>query len=189
MILVEAQEVDRLDDHVAELGVGDARIALQPRAHGLLGHHRVDAEVLADVAQVLDQVDLCEPVEIVDHQRGVRAGEVEVTFELAARDGGVAGDLLHGLQVALSRLAAGIADHAGTGADDDDGPVTSALEVRQRHHGDEVADLQAGVAGVETAIDGERSGREGLIQPALGDLAHQATRLQRGDHIACLDCA
>ena len=46
------QEVHRLEQHVAELRVADAR--LQPPPHRVPGEHPVDREVLADVAQEVD---------------------------------------------------------------------------------------------------------------------------------------
>ena len=59
LIVVQAQEVVGLEQHVAELGVGDPLLGtLQPGPHRLLGHHLVDGEVLADVAQELDEAEL-----------------------------------------------------------------------------------------------------------------------------------
>ena len=45
-------EIVRLQQHVAELRVGDAGAgAIEPYAHGVALHHGVDGEVLAHVAQ------------------------------------------------------------------------------------------------------------------------------------------
>ena len=46
-------------------------------------------------------------------------------------------------QVALFALAAGIADHAGRAADDDDRPMAGLLKPPQDHHRHQIADVQA----------------------------------------------
>ena len=59
VIEVQAQEVVGLQQHVAELGVGDALVGpLEAGAHRLLGHHLVDREVLAHVAEELERREL-----------------------------------------------------------------------------------------------------------------------------------
>src|SRR5881397_3207640 len=55
----QVQEIVRLEQHVAELGVRDARV--EPRLHRLLLEHHVHAEVLADVAQEVHEALLPEP--------------------------------------------------------------------------------------------------------------------------------
>ena len=55
VVEVEPEEVVGLEQHVAELGVGDALVrTLEAALDGLLGHHLVDREVLAHVAEVLE---------------------------------------------------------------------------------------------------------------------------------------
>jgi len=71
VIQVQAQKVVGLQQHVAELGEGQALFALQPRLDRVLSRHVVDGEVLADVAQELDQVELAQPVGVVEQQRRV----------------------------------------------------------------------------------------------------------------------
>ena len=55
--LVEVPEVVGLQEHVRELGVRDAVLALDAAAHRVLGDHLVDREVLAHVAQELEHRD------------------------------------------------------------------------------------------------------------------------------------
>jgi hypothetical protein len=82
------EEVVGLEQHVAELGVGDALVgAGQPGLHRVLGHHLVDGEVLPDVPQEVEQGQGLEPVSVVDQEGtgpvvgpGVR--EVEEAVEL-----------------------------------------------------------------------------------------------------------
>ena len=80
---VQMPEVVRLKEHVAELG--ERQAALQAHLDRVLGEHVRHREVLARVAQEVDQRQLAEPVEVVDHR--CRAGarrEVEEPLELAA---------------------------------------------------------------------------------------------------------
>ncbi len=68
--VVEMQEVVGLQEHVAELREGDAVVGpLQAGLDGLLRHHLVHREVLADVAQEVDEADPAEPVGVVDEDR------------------------------------------------------------------------------------------------------------------------
>src|SRR5690348_2526377 len=180
----EMQEVDRLEDHVAELGVRDALgTVFQPRAHGLLGDHHIDGEVLADVAQVLDQRHLAEPVGVVHHHRAVLALEREKRFELAANQLGVRVYLLSAEQHALLRFEAGVADHPGPAANQQQWAMPGALKVGQHHDRHEIADLQAWPRWIPPAIDREHARCRRLWQTALSHLADQAALLKHGDHI------
>ena len=75
--LVQVPEVVGLQQHVAELGVRDAVLAVDAAAHGVLGDHLVDREVLADVAEELEHVIGVGPVGVVD-QRGLERPRLEV---------------------------------------------------------------------------------------------------------------
>ena len=72
-VAVQLQVVQALEQLVAELGVGDALVAVQPRRDRLLLDHLVDPEVLADVAQEVQRRHGRGPVEVVDEDRGVLA--------------------------------------------------------------------------------------------------------------------
>ncbi len=97
VVQVQAQEVVGLQQHVAELGERQALLALQPRLDRVLGRHVVDGEVLADVAQELDQVELAQPVGVVEQQRRVgHALEGQEVGELDLDSFQVAGKLLLG---------------------------------------------------------------------------------------------
>ena len=76
----ELEEVVRLEQHVRELGVRDARV--HARAHRVLLQHVVHGEVLADVAQEVHQVQRVQPLRVVAHARRARSLEVEEALEL-----------------------------------------------------------------------------------------------------------
>ncbi len=65
IVPVQVGEVVRLQQHVAEFG--ERQAALEPDLDRVLGEHVRDREVLAGVAQEVDQRQLAEPVEVVDH--------------------------------------------------------------------------------------------------------------------------
>ncbi len=121
-------EVERLQQHVRELGVADAGLAVEPRAYRVLRHHVIHGEVLADVAQELEIADAARPVRVVDDRGRVAPGrEVEEALELLADARDVSLELLVGEQITLGALAGRVADHAGSAADEHDRLVTVAL--------------------------------------------------------------
>ena len=111
----QVQEVVRLQQHVAEFGVGDAGV--EARLHRLLLQHQIDGEVLADVPQESDERLLLQPVGIVEHE-GPRLFRVEIEepAHLIALVLQVVADLLLGEEGALILLAARVADHPGAAA-------------------------------------------------------------------------
>jgi hypothetical protein len=59
-MVVQVDEVVRLQQHVAELGVAHAAVGpFEPRADGILGQHHVDREVLAHVAKKIQVAERC----------------------------------------------------------------------------------------------------------------------------------
>src|SRR6185503_3481565 len=126
----QVQEVERLEQHVAEFGVRDA--ALDARLHRLLLQHDVDAEMLADVTQEIHEALLRQPLGVVQHD-GARLGRVEVeqAGHLVALALQVLADLLLREQRPLAALSARIADQAGAAAHQHDGLVAGQLEVPQ----------------------------------------------------------
>ncbi len=159
----QVQEVVRLQQHVAEFGVGNARV--EPRFHGLLLQHDVHAEVLAHVPQEVDQALLHEPVGVVEDEGLSRSVEVEEPRHLVALPLQVLADLLLREQRPLAPFAARIADQAGTAAHQHDGLVAGELEMPQQHDRHEIAELQAGRGRIEAAVYG--AGRRGEVRPDL----------------------
>jgi hypothetical protein len=131
-IAAEHVKIKRLEQHVAELGVADARLAvLHAGADAFLGHHLVDGKILADVAQKIEVAQVRRP-----SRRCPRAGrdcpafsavEIQQARELRADGFDVGLDLFLGEQLALGGFAAGIADAAGRAAGDGDGMMAEGL--------------------------------------------------------------
>ncbi len=189
MRAVELEEVQRLQQLVAELRVGDPLLALQSPRHGLLADHLVDPEVLADVAQEVQRRHRRRPVEVVDEDRrvcrvGIGPVEVEERPDQVLDPLDVRRRLLLGLEHALGRRSR-VTDQAGRPPDQADDPVTGALEAAQHDELDEVAEVQRRGRRVESAIRRDRSAREGLAQRGLvGGQRHRSAPLQLVEDVA-----
>lgn len=158
--LVEVVEVVALQEHVGELGEGDAGLLV---AHagldGVLADHGVDRDVLAGVAEEVEEADLAHPGGVVDELSGVFDvfGEVEQAGELDTDLGDVVVEDFLGEQLAFGLLAGGIADGSGGTAGEGDGLVAVVLEASQSDERNEVAHVQAVGGGVEAGIQGDGS--------------------------------
>ena len=129
--VVQLEKVVRLEQQVAELGVGDAIFALDAALHRLLREHVVHGEVLPDVAQERHRAHRGEPVGVINQAGRIRRGaEVEEMLELRANPRDVRLDLLGRLERPLYRLAARVANEAGAAAHDSDGAVPGSLQPR-----------------------------------------------------------
>ena len=150
---VEDEEVVALQQLVAELGERDA--GLHAFLHAVLGHHVVDGDVLAHVADEIEEEVVLHPVVVVEYL-GTVDGVVEVEearkLPLDAVD--VVLYLVGGEQFALGGLEGGVANHAGGAADDGQRLVAGHLEVLEQHDGDEVADMEAVGGGVDADVGG-----------------------------------
>ena len=189
---VEAQEVVGLQQHVAELGVRDPLVRpLEARLDRLLGDHLVDREVLADVAEELEDRDAAQPVDVVEEE-GAVVLEVEELAELGSDALEVALDRLEIEKLALVLLAARITDHARTAAGEGDGPVARLLEPPERAELEEVTHVQAVCRRVEAGVDREPGLVEPLRKPGVGHLVDQAAKgevLRQRRHAATLPYA
>src|SRR5438093_177434 len=171
----QRHEVVGLQHLIAEFGVGDA--GSHSRPHRLAGQHRAQREVLADVAQEADDVELRQPRIIVGEDRGVRTSvEVEERSYLLLEPLGPLGDLLLGIQGALPRLAARIADEAGAAADEHDRPVAGQLHAAQWQERQQTPDLQAVGGRVEADVRGATPRAEMRVElVGGGDVRDQLT--------------
>ena len=185
VVLVQAQEVVGLEEHVAELGVADALVrSLEARLDRLLAHHLVDREVLAHVAQELEGGECGQPVGVVEQQGPV---EIEELAQLGPDPLEVGLDGLEVEELALTLLAARVADHGGAPAGERDGAVPAFLEAAQRAELEEIAHVEAVGARVEAGVERDGGARviEALRQIGVGHLVDQAAEgevLRQGGH-------
>ena len=176
--LVQLHVVVGLQQHVAELGVGDA-LALEPAPDRVAVEHHVDREVLADVAEELDRRQLARPGQVVlDDRAGRRIVEVDEALELTADPVGPVGDGVGGVQGALAGVAR-VADHAGGAAGQHDRPMPGLLKPPQRQQRNQMAGVQARRGRVESRIDGDGSGGQlGRQRVPVGGLRNQPAPVQ-----------
>ena len=74
VFLVEVHEIETLHQLVGEFGERHAvALAVETLLDRILGHHVVDRDQLADVADEVEEADPLHPVVVVDHQRGRRS--------------------------------------------------------------------------------------------------------------------
>ena len=186
------QEVVRLQEHVAELGVADPLIAaFQPRPHGVLADHLVDAEELADVAQELGEPHLAQPGRIVHEGDGAEplVGSCEEVLDLGADGRGVALQRSGVEQDPFLVAAAGVADQAGPAADQSDHTMTG--ELKPAHVGElqQAADVQAVGRRVKADVRGEKVVVELVREVGRGRLVDQPAPRQvvreRGPRHTC----
>ena len=161
VVAVEVEEVHRLEQHVAELGVADPR--LEAALHDVARQHPVDREVLADVAQEVDRRQARGPVVVVDHRRGVVALEGQERLDLAAYPLHPVLDGVERVEGALPRVPR-VADHAGRAADQGVRRVAGVLEPLRGQHLDQVAHVQARRGRVEADVEPHAPAGQGLAQ-------------------------
>ena len=176
--IVKLQKVERLKQHVAELGVGDAFLAIHARAHRVFRQHVVHREVLAHVAQEIHHRDHGQPVGVVDDARRVGAHlEIQELRQLRPDLFQICCDAVLALQLTFLALAARVADQAGAAACQHDRVVSEALQPRQSHQRQEVPDLQAVGCGIKADVGRHFLAGEDFWQP-FGAVVDQAAPLK-----------
>ena len=178
------QIVVGLQQHVAELGVGDAAaLPRQPFAHRVPLHHGVDGEVLAHVPQEGNHAQAFGPVEVVHHPTAAAVVQVDEPRRLFRQRRHVAAHRLFVVQGAFLGAARRIADEPGGAAEQQDRPVAAELEAAQHQQRDEIADLEAGRRRVEAGVDDARAAsqvrRQGFRR---GDLGHEIALFEFAEH-------
>ena len=79
VMLIQVQEIVTLHQLVREFGERHAvAFAVEAFLHGILGHHVVDCDVLANVANEVKERKLTHPVVIVNQYGGIVASLVEI---------------------------------------------------------------------------------------------------------------
>ena len=154
---VEMGEVVRLEEHVAELG--ERQPALQPDLDRVLGEHVRDREVLAGVAQEVDQASGSSQsrlLTITAPEPGVKSRN-RSSWTADRRD--VRLERLAIEQVPLRRPTRRVADHPRPAADHGDRPAAEPLQPEQPEDRDEVADVERRARRVEPDVPADRSPR------------------------------
>ena len=174
------QKVVGLQDHVGELGVADALVAVvESLAHRVALDHRIDREVLSDIAQHVDKAQLAQPRQVVLKLGPVAAREVKQALEDLALRGDVGLDELRRHQLSLCRLAGRVADKTGATAQQDHRLMTCALPVHQQLDRNKVANGQRVRRGVKARICPSRAACKMRAELRLvGHLMQQATPAQ-----------
>jgi hypothetical protein len=151
-------------------------------------HHLVDREVLADVAQEVDQAELPQPVEVVDDPHGRAFAGLEESRQLRRELPRVRAHLLGVEQLPLAGLAGRIADHPGGAPHQRDDLVAVTAQVRHRHERHQRPRVQAGGRGVEPGVDDGRRGEQ-LREIGGGGLLDQTSPAQlfEGAHVTASD--
>ena len=153
---VQFHEVVGLEDHVVELQERQFLVALEPHADAVHGHHPVDGEMPADVAQHLDVVELRQPRGVVDHGGGVADPVESKESRKRLLDAGlVLLDLIEGEDLSRFVAAGRVADPGGAAAHEGDGRAARGLEPVQHHDRQEVADMERGRRAIVAHIGGE----------------------------------
>src|SRR4029079_12623446 len=183
---VEVQKIVRLEQHVAELRVADALLAvLQALAHAVLLDHHIDREVLAYVAQHLDVRELLEPVRVVDEHRTVAAAEIEDPLEDAAHAGHVPLHVGAVADRALGVLSRRIADQARAAPDERVRAMAREPVPAQKKERNQVPDRERVARRIEAAVDRARARREVLGEAlAVGDLVEEPATLELAEEIS-----
>ena len=166
VLAVEGAEVGGLERHVAELGEREA--ALEPDLDRVLGEHVRDREVLADVAQVVDQRPLPSQSSLSPSALRRAGREVQEALQLAASR-----------HVADERLASRLRSmSAPTGADHPVPPPTRRAACRAAGAGPARRSGSGGRCGASRPSDRSRCRRRSA--PVRQRAAPEARRGPRG---------
>ena len=130
---------------VGELRKGHTvALAVETFFHGILGHHIVDGNVLADVADKLQKTELAHPLVVIDENSAV--GLIRVKLEEFAQlffyTSLIVLQRLFIQQITFLRLSGGVADHASGTAQQRDGAMAAALEMREHHDTHQVPNME-----------------------------------------------
>ena len=87
----QVEEVVALQHLIAELGEGDAFLGVQAASHGVFGQHGAQAEVLADIAQEVDDGHRSGPIVVGHETHRVGAFSLQNTADLVLEAVGPAG--------------------------------------------------------------------------------------------------
>lgn len=174
-----------LQQLVAELREADAGLAAEAIFYTVLGDHAAEREVLADVAQKIEEADRRGPIGVVDDPRGISSGgKIEESPELDADSAVIVGELLAAEQIAFGGLAARVSDHAGSAAGEADCVMTRQLKAAQRQLRHQVTDVERVPGRIEAAIKRDRPRAQALGERSkVGAIGDEAAPLEVFDQV------
>ena len=121
-VAAQDHEIERLQEHVTELGVADADLAVfHAGANGFLGDHLIDGKMFSDVAQEIEEGNTRRPARVVHESRRVLFGfKIQQFRQLHFYAGDVGIEDFFREQLTLLRFSTGIADGTGRATGDSD---------------------------------------------------------------------
>ena len=155
-MLVEVQEVVALQQLVGEFRERQSitSCTVQTLLHAVLGHHVVDGNMLTYFTGKIKERKVFHPVIVVDHLCSIFVLRLKIKElgHLLLDTLLVVTQRLFVQQIALLRLTAGVANHTCGTAYEDDGLVTTTLQMAQHHDTAKMTDVQRVCCGVSTQI-------------------------------------
>jgi hypothetical protein len=176
VILEEPVEVVRLEEQVAELRVAQPRpLVLQASADALLPEHHVHREVLAHVAEEVQDRHVPSHSRLSTSRAGFGTPSKSRKASSCARTASaLAATSFVVRRFRSSDFPEGSPMRPGPSAHQRDGGVAGALEVHEAHDGEEVPHVEGGGCGVESHVRRLDSLGEGGFRPFGHVLEHPA---------------
>ena len=146
----------------------------------LPSQHGVDGDVLADIAQEVEESDVAGPVTVVDQHHVVahHPGDLGLDGGDVGRQGGLVEE------IALLGTPAGIADHSRGPTGQSDRYMAGIVEATQHQQSEQIADVEAVSGRIAPEVEGDRSLRHAGRQTVSVDaLLHQAAGFQVGEDV------
>ena len=147
-----------LQQHVGELGVGDA-VIFQTTLHRVTRQHGGQGEVFTHITQEGDHGHFIDPVSVVRHNRGVLTFKGDEALELTSDTLRPITDSVGRVHGALPHIT-WIPYHACSTTSEHDRTMTSLLETTQHEQRDEVAGVQGRSRRVKSCVQGDRRCRD-----------------------------
>ena len=141
VLIEQVQEVVALQHLVAEFGEGDALFGIETACDRVFGEHGAQTEVLADIAQKIDDAHLRGPVVVGDETDRIASFGIENAADLLLQTFGPSCHDVLGVQRAFAGLAR-IADQTGRAAHQCNGMVACELQVAHVDELYQIADMQ-----------------------------------------------
>ena len=141
VLIEQVQEVVALQHLVAEFGEGDALFGIETACDRVFGEHGAQTEVLADIAQKIDDAHLRGPVVVGDETDRIASLGIENAADLLLQTLCPSCHDVLGVQRAFAGLAR-IADQTGRAAHQRNGMVACELQVAHVDELYQIADMQ-----------------------------------------------